>query len=562
MSTTQRDIELLRAFSKQTPPPNPPEWWRGGVFYEVYVRSFNDTTGDGLGDLQGVIEKIDYIADLGVDGIWLAPFYASPQDDCGYDVSDFFAVDERFGTLDTVRELIAAAHDRGLKVLLDLILGHTSDQHPWFQESSQSRDNPKADWYVWADGDADGGAPNNWLSSFGGRAWRWEPNRAQYVYRPFLESQPALNLDNREVISEMKDVMRFWLDLGADGFRLDAIQCLAHDVALRSNPPAVENDNPSVGGGPNNPFKRQIHLFDRDVPEAIDILREIRSVADEFEPPRALIGELADVDSSRMAPKYTVGTNRLHAVYDFDLIHRTENLKSWTDMLEVRSRYLVPGSSLNVFTNHDSQRAVSHLLPEACKLGRAAEAAKLLLFLQATLMGGAILFQGDELGLEQPQLSEDQIKDPWGKALWPDFVGRDGVRCAMPWEADKPNGGFSEASETYHEMPKSHLDSAVDRQLVDDTSVLRFTQRLLAWRREHPMLRVAGNDMLTDTPENVIAYERRMPDNVLICIANFGLEKQDIVLPRGGLKTVFGMGNCTLNGNRLSLDGLAFAALS
>ena len=562
MSTTQRDIELVQAVCEQTPPSDPPEWWRGLVLYEVYLRSFNDSDGDGLGDLPGAIEKLDYIADLGVDGIWLAPFFASPQEDCGYDVSDFFEVDHRFGTLDDVRTLVKAAHARGLKVIFDLILGHTSDRHSWFQESAASRDNPKADWYVWADGASDGRAPNNWLSSFGGRAWRWEPRRAQYVYRPFLESQPALNLLNPQVIAAMKDVMRFWLQLGADGFRIDAIQCLAYDPALRSNPPAVENDNPSVGGGPNNPFKSQIHLFDRDVPETIGVLRDLRGVADAFDPPRVLIGELADVDSSRMAPKYTMGQDRLHAVYDFDLIHRTTDLSGWSDLLDVRSRLLMPGASLNVLTNHDSQRAVSNLMPEACEAGQAAAAAKLLLFLQTTLMGGAILFQGDELGLEQPELDEDEIKDAWAQALWPDFVGRDGVRCPMPWKTDAPNGGFTEGSDPIQKVPPSHRESAVDRQLADEGSVLRFTQRLLAWRRSHSVLRVGGNEMLTETPVSVIAYERRHGDDALVCVVNFGLEAVGFDLPRSGLHEVFSQGGCILEGDHLRLDGLAFAALT
>lgn len=561
MSTTQRDIELVRAITERTQPPDPPEWWRGIVLYEVYVRSFRDSDGDGLGDLPGVLEKIDYIADLGVDGIWLAPFYPSPQEDGGYDVSDFKAVDARFGTLDDVRDLLDAAHDRGLKVILDLVLGHTSDRHPWFRESASSRDNPRADWYVWADGAADGGAPNNWLSSFGGRAWQWEPRRAQYLYCPFLDSQPALNLANPEVMSAMKDAMRFWLDLGVDGFRLDAIQCLGHDAALRSNPPAVENDNPSVGGGPNNPFKKQIHLFDRDVPEAVDVLRAIRGVADEYDPPRVLIGELADVDSSRMAPKYTTGHDRLHAVYDFDLIHRTTDPASWTELLEVRSRYLMPGASLNVFTNHDSQRAVSNLMPEACEAGHGAAAAKLLLFLQTTLMGGAILFQGDELGLEQPELSEEEIEDPWAKALWPDFAGRDGVRCAMPWQADAPNGGFSEAADPVHAMPPPHRAAAVDRQLADETSVLHFTRRLLAWRAEHPGLRGAGIDILRDTAEPVLAYERRMSGDAMVCAVNFGLEDAEVGLPGRDLVSIFDEGRCRLDGDRLHLGGLAVAAL-
>lgn len=561
MSTTRRDIELVHAITQQKPPPQPPEWWRGAVFYEVYVRSFRDSDGDGLGDLPGVLEKIDYIADLGVDGIWLAPFYKSPQKDFGYDVSDLCSVDTRFGTLDDVKAILEAAHDRGLKVITDFILGHTSDQHPWFRESAQSRDNPKADWYVWATGDDDGGAPNNWLSSFGGRAWRWEPRRAQYVYRPFLESQPALNLDIPDVMAAMKDAMRFWLDLGFDGFRLDAIQCIAHDLELRSNPPAAENENPSVGGGPNNPFKRQIHLFDRDVPEAIGMLREIRAVADEYAPQRVLIGELADVDSSRLAPKYTVGKNRLHAVYDFDLIHRTKTLRNWTETLDVRSRYLVPGASLNVFTNHDSQRSVSYLMPEACEKGCGTEAAKLLLFLQTTLMGGAILFQGEELGLEQPELTEDQIEDPWAEALWPDFTGRDGVRRPMPWDAGRPNSGFSDAEDPWCEMPDVHAERSVDRQLADGDSVLCFTRTLLAWRRRHPILRVAGNEMLADLPDQVIAYERRLGEVCLLCAVNFGMDAVEVPLPASGLSPDFAGGTVSVEGDLLRLGRLAFAAL-
>ncbi|MBR9840533.1 MAG: alpha-glucosidase [Rhodobacteraceae bacterium] len=562
MSVTERDAELVYAITHRGSPPEPPEWWRGAVFYEVYTHSFNDTMGNGYGDIRGVTEKLPYIRDLGVDGLWLTPFYPSPQHDNGYDVSDFKGVHDPFGKVEDVQELIDEAHAKGLKIMFDFIAGHTSDQHPWFRESAASRDNDKADWYVWADPALDGGAPNNWISSFGGRAWRWVPQRAQYCYRPFLESQPALNLRNQQVLAEVLGNMRFWLDMGLDGYRLDAIQCLSHDSELRSNPPARASENPSVGGGPNNPFKHQIHLFDRDVPEAIPIIRQLRRVANEYDPPRVLIGELADVDSSRLAPKYTVDNDRLHAVYDFDLINRAETLRDWTDMLRLRSRYLVPGSSLNVLTNHDSPRSVSNLMPRACKAGHRREAAKLLLFLQATLMGGAILFQGEELGLEQPHIPYEELQDPWAKALWPDFEGRDGVRCPIPWRHDAPNCGFTTSEEPWLKVPERYAEHAVDLQEDDPESVLQFTRRLLRWRRTVPMLRTAAEHTFEDTPMRVIAFEREKAGESLISVSNFGMKPVEVTLPRSSLKPQFYDGEIALDEDRLSLGPLAFAAMT
>ncbi|MEQ3626207.1 MAG: alpha-amylase family glycosyl hydrolase [Celeribacter sp.] len=562
MSVTERDAELVYAIAHRGVPPEPPEWWRGAVFYEVYTHSFNDTTSSGLGDIPGITEKLSYIRDLGVDGLWLTPFYASPQKDNGYDVSDFHAVHPPFGTVQDVQKLIDKTHAMGLKIMFDFIFGHTSDEHPWFRESSSSCDNDKADWYVWADPAVDGGPPNNWISSFGGRAWRWVPQRAQYCYRPFLKSQPALNLNNPEVMEQMLDNMRFWLDMGLDGFRLDAIQCLSHDSDLRSNPPARASENPSVGGGPNNPFKRQIHLFDRDVPEAIPILHQIRAAANDYEPQRVLIGELADVDSSRLAPKYTVDNDRLHAVYDFDLINRADTLQDWTGMLKLRSNYLMPGSSLNVFTNHDSQRAVSNLMPRACAAGHARDAAKMLLFLQCTLMGGTILFQGEELGLEQPDIPKSEIKDPWAKALWPDFEGRDGVRCPMPWDHDAKNCGFSDADTPWHKVPETYRAGAVDRQEDDPDSVLEFTRRLLRWRRSVPMLLTAAEETLHDTPPGVVAFERVKTGEVLICAANSDMSPVEVTLPRSSLTSRFSHGDITLDQERLTLGPLAVIALS
>ena len=432
--------EIMAAKAGLRPPIEPLtrcEWWRGAALYQVYVRSFRDANGDGLGDLAGVREKLDYIRSLNVDGLWLSPFNPSPQADFGYDITDLTAVDPIHGTMEDFRGLLADAHERGLKLLLDLVVLHTSEQHPWFLQSRESRDNPRADWYVWADAARDGGPPSNWLSSFGGSAWQWEPRRAQYYYHPFLREQPALDLTNPEVLEEIRRVMRFWLDEGVDGFRVDAVQCLACDPDLRDNPPAPSAGvRAAIGGGPNNPFKRQAHYFDRDVPEAFPIIHAMRQTVDAYTPERALIGELADVDSSRLSEKYTADGTGFHAVYDFDMIQASADHAALAQLVSERSAFLRTGWLTNMFSNHDSRRAVSGLTRKAEAAGLRVEAAKMLIFLQFALKGGGILYQGEELGLPQPELAYEDLRDPWGRALWPDFEGRDGARTPMPWTAD------------------------------------------------------------------------------------------------------------------------------
>lgn len=506
-----------------------PEWWRGAMFYEIYLRSFKDSDGDGIGDLRGVIDKLDYVAGLGVDGLWVSPFYPSPQLDFGYDITDFCNVDPLFGSMEDFLELVEAAHGCGLKLLTDLVPCHTSDQHPWFLESRADQDNAKADWYIWADSAPDGGPPNNWLSSFGGSAWEWEPRRSQYYYHPFLTCQPALNLQNPDVLQAVIDVFAFWMDRGVDGFRLDAVQCLCCDPALRSNPPAPEGEsNIMVGGGPNNPFRKQLHLFDRDVPEIIPVLEFMREAVRGYEPERILIGELADVDASRIAVKYTVAGERLHAVYDFDLINGAKSLEDWRDLLRARSRFIGSGWLMNMFTNHDSIRAVSNLTLFADEDSDRGAAAKLLLFLQATLQGGGIFFQGEELGLPQPRLDYEDQQDPWGKKFWPDFVGRDGVRTPLPWTRTKGKAGFTRAAKPWLPVPDEHAALSVSAQDADDGSVLNFVRSLMKWRREEPLIRL-GDQFVYDNDvdvEPVVAYDRFDDHRCLTFLANFSLEQR------------------------------------
>ncbi|SLN65751.1 Oligo-1,6-glucosidase [Roseivivax jejudonensis] len=503
------------------------DWWRGGIFYEVYVRSFQDSDGDGVGDLRGVIDRLDYIRSLGVDGVWLSPFYPSPGEDFGYDISDFRNVDPQLGSLGDVMELIEACHDRDLKLLLDFIPCHTSEEHHWFVESRRARTGPRADWYIWADAAEDGGPPNNWLSSFGGgSAWTWEPRRQQYYYHPFLQCQPALNLRNPEVLEAVIDALRFWLDLGVDGFRLDAVQCLCWDDKLRNNPPRYDGDDQvRLGGGPSNPFARQQHLFDRDLPDAIPIIERLREAVDAYSPSRALIGELADLDSSRFAVKYTADGNRLHAVYDFDLINTDQTLEEWMHQLDIRSDFIGSGWLMNNFTNHDSIRAVSNLTSFAVDAGRTGEAAKLLLFLQATLRGGGIVFQGEELGLPQPELPYEALRDPWSINLWPDFVGRDGVRTPMPWDAQAAQAGFSTGA-PWMPVPQEHLPFAVSRQEDDPDSVLSFFRALMAWRREVPLLRMGSERAGSRAAVPLVVFDRYDADRTLTVILNFSLAER------------------------------------
>ncbi|WP_198670789.1 alpha-amylase family glycosyl hydrolase [Oceanicella sp. SM1341] len=544
---------LKRSEAAQAPAVH---WWRGAMIYQVYVRSFRDTNGDGIGDLAGVLEGLDHIASLGVDGIWLSPFYKSPQKDFGYDISDFRLVDPSAGSMEDFMALLEATHERGLKLLLDFIPCHTSEEHPWFAESRQSRDNPKADWYVWADRQADGMPPNNWLSSFGGPAWEWEPRRSQYYFHPFLKEQPALNLHNEEVLEQVIAEMRYWVDLGVDGFRIDAAQCLSWDEGLRSNPPVgPEGSNALIGGGPTNPFAAQHHQFDRHAHGAQHILTRLRRFAD-----RAgvvLIGEIADMDTARAAGDFSAEGSGLHAVYDFSLINCHPEVDSVTEQLARRERHIGDGWLYNVFTNHDTIRAVSNLTHFAVD-ARRVQAAKMLLFMQMTLKGGCIIYQGEELGLPHPQLGFEQIVDPWAKAFWPTFEGRDGARTPFPWSSRGPRGGFSRA-EPWLAMPEEHLPLALSRQQKDEGSVLSFLRSFAHWRRDSAVLRHGEELMSSAERAPVITWRRRLEGEELQAMVNFS--EDEAFMPLGEACELVAAPGCVARrgAHGVSLGPLEFA---
>ncbi|MBU2417894.1 MAG: alpha-glucosidase, partial [Alphaproteobacteria bacterium] len=411
------------------------EWWRGAVIYQVYPRSFADSNGDGVGDLQGVTGRLDHIASLGVDAVWLSPFFTSPMKDFGYDVSDYRDVDPVFGALADFDALIARAHELGLKIIIDLVFAHTSDQHAWFHESRQSRANPRADWYVWADAKADGAPPSNWQSVFGGPAWTWDARRGQYYMHNFLPEQPQLNLHLAAVQDALLDVARFWLDRGVDGFRFDAINFAMHDPQLRDNPPLPP------GGKRTRPFDFQDKVHNQSQPEIPDFLKRVRALTDSYGG-RFSVAEVAGDHPEAEMQAFTAGEEHLNSAYGFLYLYAP----TFSDQLARQGAETWHGRDGQgwpswAFSNHDAPRAVSRWAG-----GRDPRAfAGMAMLLLMCLRGNVFIYQGEELALPQAEVPFDRLVDPEAIANWPQTLGRDGARTPMPWSADQPHAGFSTA---------------------------------------------------------------------------------------------------------------------
>jgi alpha-glucosidase len=484
-------------------------WWRGACLYQVYPRSFADSNGDGVGDLNGVTAHLEHIASLGVDGIWLSPFFRSPMKDFGYDVSDYCDVDPIFGTLADFDRLVARAHDLGLKVVIDQVYSHSSDRHPWFQESRGHPDGPKADWYVWADARPDGTPPSNWLSVFGGPAWTWDARRRQYYLHNFLASQPDLNLHNPEVQAAHLANARFWLERGVDGFRLDAINFSMHDPALTDNPPAPQP-------GPHaRAFDYQQHIHNQSHPDILPFLERVRALTDEYG--AFTVAEVGGDHAPAEMRAFTAGETRLNTAYGFDFLY-AEALNPKSVLASLVSWPDEPGFGWPswAFSNHDSSRAVSRWAPPE---GRAARAALDMLLL-ASLRGNIFLYQGEELGLPQAELALDQIRDPEAIANWPLTRGRDGARTPIPWRADAPNAGFSTAT-PWLPIGAGHEALAADRQENDPSSQLALTRRLVRLRQTRPSLRM-GSLLPIDGTDQVLAFERVFNGERTLCLFNLG----------------------------------------
>lgn len=497
------------------------EWWKGATIYQIYPRSFQDTTGNGIGDLCGIRDRMDYIADLGVDAIWISPFVKSPMRDYGYDVSDYLSIDPLFGSLEDFKQLIDAAHARGLKVMMDQVLSHTSNEHAWFLESRDGRDNAKADWYVWADAAPGGTPPNNWLSVFGGSSWQWEPRRSQYYLHNFLREQPDLNYHCPEVQDAVLDVCRFWLEMGVDGFRLDVCAFYFHDAELRDNPP---NETELQGSHfMFNPYGLQHHTFDIARPENLAFLQRLRSLCNEYDN-RVLLGELNQAGGEQLHHDYT-GPQRLHLAYGYWLLG-ADQLDATTIRETATDLRFGPddGWPCWALDNHDFLRSVT-------RLGKTDDPDHALITLMALtcLRGACCIYQGSELGLPNAELAYEHIVDPYGREFYPAFAGRDGARTPMPWDADKDHAGFSECT-PWLPVTEPHRKLAVAQQSTLPGSTLNRLKHFLKWRREIPALRTGGMEFL-DLPEPALGFVRTGPDGSVTCI--FNLSSEEIVVDPG-----------------------------
>ncbi|SMF51518.1 alpha-glucosidase family protein [Pseudogulbenkiania subflava] len=527
------------------------QWWRGAVIYQIYPRSYQDSNGDGIGDLPGITRRLPHVAALGAEAIWISPFFTSPMADFGYDVSDYCDVDPMFGTLADFDALIARAHELGLKVLIDLVLSHTSDQHPWFAESRASRDNARADWYVWADAKADGTPPSNWLSLFGGSAWQWDARRQQYYLHNFLASQPDLNFHCPAVQDALLDVARFWLERGVDGFRLDTVNFYTHDALLRDNPPQPAGEF-AAGVPRNNPYAFQRHLYDKTQPENLLFLNRLRALCDQFDD-RVAIGEIGDDRQYPTLADYTRGDDRLHMAYVFTLL--TEACAP-AYLHAVLADYLAQAGDAYVcwsLGNHDVPRVVSRW----AELGGSAEQrARLCAAFLLALPGALCLYQGEELGLPEAEVPYELLQDPYGKVLWPEYKGRDGCRTPLPW-SDETDGGFGSAI-PWLPVSAEQLPLAVERQQHDTASTLAFWRHFIGWRATQPALRY-GRMRLLDAHQQIVGFERHYRGETLACLFNFSARPATLPLAGHG-QLLDGSGlAATLEAGELTLPPLSAA---
>lgn len=501
-------------------------WWQTGVIYQIYPRSFKDTTGNGVGDLYGITQNLDYLSDtLGVDALWLSPFYPSPMADFGYDIADYTDVDPLFGDLAAFDELVSQAHRRKLKIIIDYVPNHSSDQHPWFLESRSSRHNPKRDWYVWDRPKRDGSPPNNWLAVFGGPAWEWDKTTGQYYLHSFLKEQPDLNWRNPEVKAAMFDVARFWLKRGVDGFRIDVAHYIMKDPQLRDNPP-----NPNLSGNlhrPLGPYDSQLHLYDKGHPDVHAVYREFRQLLDSYsvDRPRMIIGEIHIFDWGKWASFYGQNLDELHMPFNFALLGVEWRAQSVRRVVETLETVLPPGAWPNyVLGNHDESRLVR-------RHGRAQ--ARVAAMLLLTLRGTPTLYYGDEIGMSDVPISPEQEKDPWGIRV--PGLGRDSCRTPMQW-TPAPNAGFSppETTELWLPLASDYQEVNVQRQSTDSGSMLSLYRRLLAYRKRTPALQWGSYQPLGDVPEDCYVYLRQAEDQRVLIALNFSEQEQKLALPALG----------------------------
>jgi len=496
--------------------PKQPRWWQTGVVYEIYPRSFADANGDGVGDLAGITGRLDYLAWLGVDAIWIAPFYPSPMADFGYDVSDYTDVDPLFGSLADFDALLAAAHDRGIRVLIDYVPNHTSDQHPWFTESRSSRTSPKRDWYVWRDARPDGSPPNNWISMFAGTAWKWDEATDQFYLHTFLSEQPDLNWRNPETRDAMFDVARTWLDRGVDGFRIDVAPMVMKDPELRDNPPNPSSDELSRLGA----WGTQLHLHDHAHPDMHELYRDFRRMLETYPGERVSIGELHHPDHHVWAAYYSERQAEIHVRFNFHLTYSPWTAEAVRAAVEGVQGVLPDGAWASwVLGNHDQPRFAS-----PARAGR--EQARVGMLLLLTLRGTPTIYYGEEIGMVDVPIATADSRDPLERRE--PGRGRDPERSPMQWDAS-PNAGFA-APGVVPWLPLASDATTVNvaGQAENPDSVLTLTRRLIALRREHPVLHVGDYESFGPTPKGTFAFRRVGLEGRLTIALNLTGEERSI----------------------------------
>nr|WP_093966968.1 alpha-glucosidase family protein [Actibacterium lipolyticum] len=509
--------------------PGDPDWWRGAVIYQIYPRSYQDSNGDGVGDLLGIVRRLPYIASLGVDAIWISPFFTSPMKDFGYDVSDYCDVDPMFGNLADFDAVIDMAHQLGIRVMIDLVLSHTSDQHPWFVESRANRDNDKANWYVWADPKPDGTPPTNWLSIFGGSSWQWDARRLQYYLHNFLVEQPDLNFHEPQVQDALLDVARFWLDRGVDGFRLDTINFYVHDDQLRDNPALPpENRNASIAPAVN-PYNHQEHLYDKNRPENFDFLRKLRAVMQPYN--AAAVGEVGDAQRGlEIMGQYTAGDDLMQMCYAFELLSGDRPSAAYVkDVMDQVATVAADGWACWAYSNHDVVRHIT-------RWNLSSAAARLFHTMMVCLRGSVCIYQGEELGLPEAEVLFEDLQDPYGIEFWPEFKGRDGCRTPMAWVSDNQNAGFSDGA-PWLPVSHEHLPLSVAEQEAAPDAVIHHYRRAIAFRHAHEALATGEMTDLT-VDGNVLSFIRKGQGEEVFCAFNLSDQPAEIRLPDGTWGTV------------------------
>jgi len=507
------------------------EWWESGVFYQIYPRSFFDSNNDGIGDLKGVIKKLDHLNDgkgggLGIDAIWFSPFFPSPQADFGYDVSEYCDIDSDYGNLGDFDLLVNEAHKRGIKIILDLVLNHSSSQHKWFKESKNDRNNSKSDWYVWADPKKGGAPPNNWLAVFGGSAWTYEPKRRQYYLHNFLPEQPDFNWYNSEVRKELAKVVRFWMSRGADGFRLDTANYYAYDQKLRNNPKRPPGSNSIEDGQESNPLSNFITKYSKDRPENIDFIQFLRKIFDEKEHITS-IGEIGSSENLEktleLGANYVKHGKGLHMTYTFAMLSKKMNTEYFDHVIRCTEKLIDDGWPCWSLSNHDCTRMMTRY---NCFFEREGFQQMMLLLL-LSLRGTPIIYYGEEVDMEEYNISKEELKDPQGIRLWPEIKGRDGCRLPFPWDSKAHNQGFNSGAKPW--LPAKNVLS-LDKAKKNPNSTYNVLREMIKIRKSYPALQ-SGDFKKVFISKECYVFERKFEDQSLIIAANFSTKEQIIKLP-------------------------------